>query len=647
MAFDINTAKPYVQPEKKSGFDISTAKPLATAADVPVISDQSGAPVQPIQQGQAPIQQAPQQPQTSFVDKVLNAPYDTMGALNAIASIPVGTMEAGLAALSKPTTGLLGQMAGFGGQYAKEVVGGTLGTPEADARLMQAQQQGGEALTYSPRTQEGQSQLGGINQAINAVGSLIPEDVSKTMIAASPLTAELGMAGQAIKQAAPLPVSIGQTIGKEAALLKPISQENIDIINKLKSGSTENKLAPYELKVVNPNLKDASGKLTLDAYKVVDDPVAKDALKQGWSDGTVQALKTLDQDNAAAGKQMLDIAENSRKDATYATDHRPTDVIGNALEQKIKFLKTKNKEAGSEINAAAEKLKTEKVDVSQPVDQFISDLESKLNVQFKRKENGDLVFDSKKKPIPIFKDSDIEGDMYKPSQKYIETLLDRMSNTRSPSAYDVHRLKKSIDDTVHFGKTNNSNFHPQVENIAKSLRHNLDDLLDRNFDSYNQANIKYRDTAQALGDIQDASGKQLDLFAPNADRQLGTLSRRLMSDVQSRQQLSNAIDSLQSTAAKYGNSQKIDINKLGKFGTELQKIYQITPHYSFAGQSAVGVAKGLGDVARSNTMFEAVAKAAGKGLNYVNRVTPENTYESMKKLLDRQATRKPLPEAQQ
>lgn len=73
-------------------------------------------------------------------------------------------------------------------------------------------------------------------------------------------------------------------------------------------------------------------------------------------------------------------------------------------------------------------------------------------------------------------------------------------------------------------------------------------MLDNTYPDYNAANVKYRDTVTALDGLQDAAGKKLDFFAEGANQQLGTLSKRLMQNVTTRQELQNAITKLQDTS---------------------------------------------------------------------------------------------------
>lgn len=96
----------------------------------------------------------------------------------------IGTGEAGLALATGATGGALGTLGGALGGLAGSIVNGQLGTQQGVQNIEQAAAQGGQALTYTPRTQSGQEQAAAVGDVIN---SAIP---------AFPLTGELGALGQ-------------------------------------------------------------------------------------------------------------------------------------------------------------------------------------------------------------------------------------------------------------------------------------------------------------------------------------------------------------------------------------------------------------------------------------------------------------------
>lgn len=236
--------------------------------------------------------------------------------------------------------------------------------------------------------------------------------------------------------------------------------------------------------------------------------------------------------------------------------------------------------------------------------------------------------------------------MYAPEQRLITMIVDRMANTKKPDAYDVHRLKRAIDQTVVYGKTNSKSLWPDVENSVKSLRKNLDSTLDENFESYNAANTKYSDTIQALDDFQKTAGGKVDLFGDGADKQLGILSRRLLSNVQSRQELTNAIKAINETGKKYGNKVQDNIMAQITFANELDNMFGPAAKSSLAGEQSAGTKAALRDIADSRSFYEVAAKGVQKVADKTRGVNQDAAYKSMRELLAKQARKKQQEAAQ-
>lgn len=578
-----------------------------TADDVPVFNDV------PLVQGMQGYGQQQAAQQAQYANSPANQPKSFMDKA-------IGAGEAGLTALTGMTTGLAGNIAGSIRGIGNSVMDGSFGTQEGADKAAQSAADVGASMTYLPKTEIGKEYAKNLGETV------------APLAAAAPFTQELGIIGQGIKSALP---AAELAVRNEAALLKPnASPKNLDIINKIRAGDTDNSLAPVEIVVENPKLKDASGKLLPEAYKVIDDAIAKEAIKQGFNDGIVQAVKTVDQHNAKKMLEQLNISEKGKKNAVYGSENRPTDVIGDSLAQNILFVKNQNKQAGLDIDKAAKALKGKDVDVTQPVDGFITDLADRVNVK--------IVTDRSGKIRPDFRGSDIEGKMYAPEQRLVTMIVDRMANTKAPDAYDVHRLKRAIDQTVTYGKSNSKSLWPDVENSVKSLRRNLDETLDKNFESYNSSNSKYSATIQALDDFQSAAGGKIDLFGEGADKQLGILSRRLLSNVQSRQELSNSIKQIQETSKAYGNKVPDDIMAQITFANELDNMFGPAAKSSLAGEQSAGTKAALRDLSRSHGIYDLAARGVQTAADKARGVNQEAAYKSMRELLAKQARKKPV-----
>ena len=77
-------------------------------------------------------------------------------------------------------------------------------------------------------------------------------------------------------------------------------------------------------------------------------------------------------------------------------------------------------------------------------------------------------------------------------------------------------MKRFIDEQVTYGKNARGLWgRPRV---LKSLRHNLDGLLDEASQPTNQVNTQYAETRGALDAPQDVAGKKMDFTGANADK---------------------------------------------------------------------------------------------------------------------------------
>jgi len=102
----------------------------------------------------------------------------------------IGGGETALSLATGATGGALGALGGTLGGLAGAIATGQLGTQEGVRNVEQAAAEGANALTYQPRTAEGRQQTAAVGSALEAA------------LPVTPLTAELGAAGQGASNAA-------------------------------------------------------------------------------------------------------------------------------------------------------------------------------------------------------------------------------------------------------------------------------------------------------------------------------------------------------------------------------------------------------------------------------------------------------------
>lgn len=599
MAFDINTARPV----QKKGFDISSAKPIQVqpiATDVP-----------------SPEQYA--YVAQGYANRPAETPVSMMDKIKALPEV-AATMATGA------TTGLLGNIAGTLQQGGREIMAGQFGTPEAANRIEQRAADVGASATYSPKSPAAQEMLGALG------------DIAAPFAGAAGLSAQMNIAGNAARAGMPAlrtaaaqgAKATGEAVKQEMGILSPSNYpKQLETIKKIKEGSTENELAPY--RIVAKREPEEGESLRATDYKLVPDNTAVKAMDQEWEAGTVQAVKNFDSKTAEVAARMLRVAQAGTKDDTFKAENRPLAEMGDEFAQQVYQVKRAKKQAGEAINEAAKLLKNEKVDVAPAVDKFIGELEQGIGIKLIPSKDGIKV---------DFRGSDLEGKSaeFRSAQSVIENLVSRMYNTKTPSAYDVHRLKQFIDSQASYGSTLGG-MKGNADRIVKGLRHDLDTILDDNFDSYRVANQDYAQTKSALDAVQDLVGKKIDLDSDYSPKVLGTLSRRILSNAQSAERVREALINIDDVAMQYGSETAGKLTSLVKFADTLDKQFGIAADTSLAGE----VAKGTAQAAKNRSLTDMAFNVGGAAYQKMKGINTENKYKTMNELLNRQRGAKPNP----
>lgn len=382
------------------------------------------------------------------------------------------------------------------------------------------------------------------------------------------------------------------------------------IAEKLASGSTDSDISKYMLQ----------------GTKAVKDDIASEAIRQGFDEGVIATIKNASKADKEAMRKMIAIMQRGKKNAKEAATFRPADVAGDTLLNTYKSVKQANKDAASQLDRVAKGLKG-KVDYAPAVDNFLSDLQ---DMGVKISDKGKIMVD--------FSGSDIEG--LTGVETAVKRMVNRLANTGTPDAYDVHRLKKYIDENVSYGTGGDAGLKGKAETIFKRLRHNLDSTLDEAFPEYNKVNTIYAETRGAIDALQDAAGQKLNLSGQNSDKAVGTLLRRLLSNTQSRARLMDAITDLDTIANKHGgrNLLKLTGKSSGKndlitqvlFVDELDRMFGPVARTSFQGQIEQGVKR-----AAKGNIKEIVIDKAAELAEKARGVNEEAAFKSIYDLLKR------------
>lgn len=412
----------------------------------------------------------------------------------------------------------------------------------------------------------------------------------------------------------PLLATIGETSPEILGAAIPITKMaksrsalKTKIAEQIKAGSTDKKLATYMVDGAN---------------KVKTDKIAQETIKQGFDQGVVAAVKGASKADKAKLSKMVDTMKKGKENALYAVDNRPSDIAGDSLLDRVKFIKTINRSSGKEIDRISKTLKGKQVDFQQPINNFTDNLDE-MGIRI----GPDL--------NPIFRGSDIEG--LPGPEAAIKHIVKRLSSGErgvAPDAYELHRMKRFIDEVVTYGKEGEG-LSGKTERVLKNLRRDLDTALDNNFPEYNAANTAYAETVGALDSLQDVAGKKMDLFGPNADKAVGTLLRRMMSNAQSRVNLTDAVNDLQVLSTKYGANFVDDVKTQMLFADELDSVFGPVAKTSLAGETAKGFRKAASTVTGQRTAAGVALDVAEAGVEKLRGVNEEAAFKSITELLTR------------
>jgi hypothetical protein len=365
--------------------------------------------------------------------------------------------------------------------------------------------------------------------------------------------------------------------------------------------------------------------------RVVADPLAVNAIDQGWDSAVLGSIKTSSNKDKFQMTRMLGVFEEGKIRADYAALNRPEAVLGKSMLDRVNFLINQNKSSGIEIGKIAkQKLKGQKINVDPAVGKLLQDLEEiKVKVVLGN-ENGFL-----RNPTISFDGSQLQAD--RSSQRLLRDVMKYLNDVDSTDALSVHELKKFLDSTLVYGKKAANPIAPKIDQILKGFRRNLNDSLNVINKDYQAANKKFSETITALDAIQDAVGKKVEFDSDRASDAFGTALRRVLSNYGTRNSIIDSIDLVETVARKYGMDINDDLIKQLVFVNEIDRMFGSVAPSSFKGQIEQAAKKGL-DFARSDAANKAFMIAVGAKDLMKTKTSQKAAIEAMKKLLKRRSS---------
>ena len=486
----------------------------------------------------------------------------------------VGAGDAALAMGFGATTGALG----FGLGTLEGAVGELTGRLDEGEGLKAAQKYA-EALTYLPKTKEGQEIVKFIGEKL---GSLPP------VLGTTPV--------------AGLNATKGGWVGKQ------------------KFAGSKNKIISSIANDVPENVqKSFAKKLGKDRFQPHIFGMVKEARRQGFDDGVTTLVANASPITRRGMMRQVMRVEKAKGDRKARALERTADIPGEALVRQHSFVLGNKKQAGVQLGRVAKKLKKESVNIDEPINSFLDGLD-KLGVKF----------DEKGKPN--YKNAIFEDNA--PAEALVNTVVRRIKRNDGFSETDglsAHEFKKFIDEQVSYGKQAEGGLG-KVEGVVKSLRREVNDSISSISKDYKQANKQFSDTITVLDELEGVAGQKLDFSGRHADKAAGTLLRSQTNNTGKRANLLTAIEDLEVVANKYGGSFDDDILSLSIFAEELDTIFGTGATTSLRGEVGKAGFDTAVDVSQM-TVLGAGALAAKEGARRLRGINEKNQLKSIKKLL--------------
>lgn len=473
-----------------------------------------------------------------------------VGGLEALATLATGATTGALGGVGGGIAGAIGELTGY--------------IPENEGQELL--QKGASALTFEPRTEFGKQLVRDISGALGALPAFM---------GGAPAAAAAAVTAPSFKAL--------QTAGKANRLGR----------RTIQNASSTRKALAEEIAAGNRNAGNIAKALDSDGTLIPNRNLKQAVKLMGDDDAAYSAAINFDSMNKSTKQQvnkMLDVIESNKKsgDPTRIMNNRPADVVGQSLAGRVNALNKIKTDASRKVGELINgDLGKKPVDVNNARDNFINALQE-ADVSIGRNQGGRLVADSSNSLTNI--DEVVKADK-------LNNILGRLQSGKL-SAKEAHRLKRNLREMVSFDptKVGGAKVSQEIETAFKRLSSELGESIGNESASYRSANRKMSESIDALKDADRLLGNQIMIGDDLAVPKLGALSKRIGTNLQSREQVIDLIQNLDDSLAKRGVRPKDDIKRQVAALADLEKIFKVEGEQSpFGFQSRV--MQGVADAA--------------------------------------------------
>ena len=364
-----------------------------------------------------------------------------------------------------------------------------------------------------------------------------------------------------------------------------------------------------------------AGNILIGKGNVRESPAAREAVRQGVEKGYVSSIEGASRPDKNLMQKMLRIYKAGRAKRLYAMEHRPGEVVGEALLDRFRFADQLLKQSGKTIGDIVKNLGDDVMSNKPYMANFLDALEAN-KVGFKK---GGLDFPT---------GSTFAGKVQKSTQNTLDDIFKQVVELGSqPTFGQLVQLKRQIDAIVFSGKMQSGGLSAPAEQLLKKLRKDIGDSLNEYDPAFAEANELYGMTIEAIDKFQRAVGTSVDLTRESSANTVGIAARKLASNYTSRQYMADAIVDLEAVMRRLNAPPETDVLILNMFANMLEKEFGTTADNSFRGIMDSTFQRAL---ERNNIKFDPVEIAkqiASNSIDSVRNMSDEAALDALEQMV--------------
>ncbi len=588
------------------------------------------------------------------------------GPMVAAVAEPIATMATG--AIAQPLSGLLG---GIRTGYGATIGGEDFET--AARRGVDVIKGTQEYLTYMPRTQYGQAGLQKVGEVLEPIARL-QEALGSRAAEGGGLIAGLFTEDPTVKG---VTSGIARSLPEVLEILLPTAiavrlKPDVDLFTRTGQATPELKRILSEKGIAIEDLMPAAreaipqqiprGAITglprparvgeqaaeqqlraggreavlaplmvRESGRIGADPLAVEAIKQ-WDDpGLIQSVKTATPETQSRMLEMLEMRRRiglSKRTGMYM---RPSDITGQSAADRIQYLGGVLQDGRKALDSIAQNQLAGRVVNREPIVREFAEQLDALGARAVQTEAGDFTLD--------FTGSQISQN--KTAQNIIRQVYSLLKEPQPVDALRMHNLKRQLDNIIDYKKSIGQGLSNAGQGFIRNIRRSLNNEIRRVSD---EANLGYSEVNDSLSELltlfdnlDDVMGSRTDIFDASSAQKMGQQFRKTMSNYGVRTDLLNAIQELDTVAAKYGGEFGDDMLDLAMFANALDTRFGPVASTSFRGeivaaQQQAAREQAVRTAARGN-LPEILLGRLMESYQKLRGINDEQAYKSMEELL--------------